>query len=363
MAPTVLTSHRVVSATVVKQSGTVIAMDRRACIMDRLRPETRVLEFGPLDRPMVTAADADVSYLDHASNAELAEKYAGNPDVTSANIPHIRYVIPDNDLSSIEQAGDRFDLVVASHVFEHLPNPIGWLRQVSRLLTPEGAVFLVVPDMRFTFDVMRRRTELADWVEGYLEIRDRPAARHIFEHFSVARQAHPEPLWAGSVTPADLPPLPNHSDGFGFEKARVSASREAYIDTHCSTFTPVSLIRLMTGVANLGVLDMHCSGFWPTATGDMEFGLLLTCREPDAPAPIAPTDLEGLARAVGFEGPFNPEALAARERQDHRFRAKLRAAQLAHRLKTRPPETYGFPDLDPVLHDASPHDSAPGARP
>ena len=333
-------------------------MDRRACIQSLLNSGTRVLEFGPLDRPLVTAADADVSYLDHASNAELAEKYAGNYDVDSGNIPHIRYVIPDNDLSPIERAGDRFDLVVASHVFEHLPNPIGWLRQVSRLLTSKGSVFLVVPDMRFTFDVMRRRTELADWVEGYLELRDRPAARHVFEHFSVARQAHPEPLWAGSVTPADLPRLPNHSDGFGFEKARVSTSRDAYIDTHCSTFTPVSLIGLMTGVADLGILNIHCSGFWPTVPGDMEFGLLLTCREPDAPAPIALTDLEALARAAGFEGPINPDDIAAREEQDHRFRARLGAAKLAYRIKTRAPETYGFPNLDPSLHDAS-----PGARP
>lgn len=333
-------------------------MDRRSCIQNLLSAQTRVLEFGPLDRPMVTRADADVSYLDHASNAELAEKYAGNPDVDTAGIPQIRYVIPDNDLSPIADAGDRFDLVVAAHVFEHLPNPIGWLRQVSRLLTSTGAVFLVVPDMRFTFDVMRRRTELSDWVEGYLEVRDRPAARHVFEHFSVARQADPEPLWSGTAIPADLPRLPNHSDGFGLEKARVSTSRAAYIDTHCSTFTPVSLIRLMTGVADLGMLDIQCSGFWPTAPGDMEFGLLLTCREPDEPAAIAPADLEALARTAGLSGPFTPEALAERERQDHRFRARLGAAKLAHRLTIRAPGTYGFPDLDAVLHDAS-----PGARP
>lgn len=295
-------------------------------------------------------------YLDHASNAELAAKYADDPAVDAAQIPNIQYVIPDNDLSPIEAAGDRFDLVVASHVFEHLPNPIGWLRQVSRLLSPKGAVFLVVPDMRFTFDVMRRRTDVADWVEGYLEFRDRPSARHIFEHFSTARQVHPDQLWSGSVSLEDLPHLPNHSPAFGLEKARVSASREAYIDTHCSTFTPVSFIGLMTGIADLGLLDLQCSGFWPTAPGDMEFGMLLTCREPDAPTPLNSSVLEGLARAVGFQGAFTSEALAERERQDHRFRARLAAAQTAHRLKTRNPDTYGFPDLDPAHHDVIPND-------
>jgi hypothetical protein len=338
-------------------------MDRRACIQSLLNASTRVLEFGPLDRPMVTPADADVSYLDHASNAELTEKYAGNPEVDAAQIPPIKYVIPDNDLTPIEQADDRFDLVVASHVFEHLPNPIGWLRQVSRLLTPTGAVFLVVPDMRFTFDVMRRRTELGDWVEGYLEARDRPAARHIFEHFSVARAVHPDQMWSGSVPPSDLPRLPNHSNAFGLEKARVSTSGEAYIDTHCSTFTPVTLIGLLQGVADLGLLDIHCSGFWPTATGDMEFGFLLKCGEPETPAPIPMAALEDLARTAGFQGHFTMEAVTDRQEQDHRFRARLRASELAYRLKAATPNRYGFPDLDPSHHDAAPHNVVPGVCP
>lgn len=65
--------------------------------------------------------------------------------------------------SLVEQCRDLapFDYAVASHVFEHLPNPVGWLRDVAALLVPRGVIALAVPDRRFTFDFFRRETTAA----------------------------------------------------------------------------------------------------------------------------------------------------------------------------------------------------------
>jgi 2-polyprenyl-3-methyl-5-hydroxy-6-metoxy-1,4-benzoquinol methylase len=59
----------------------------------------------------------------------------------------------------------RVDLVIVNHVLEHLADPIGTLAQLGRLLTPQGRLYIDVPD-----------------VEAYAGIQDLHLA-HIF-HFS-----------------------------------------------------------------------------------------------------------------------------------------------------------------------------------
>lgn len=315
-------------------------MDRRACITDILSAESRILEFGPLDRPLVAPDEARVAFVDHAPRALLVEKYRNDPAVDVDRLPEIEHVIPDNDLTPIIDAGARFDLVVACHVFEHLPNPLLWLDQVATLLDPEGALLLVVPDRRFTFDIARRPTAPADWVEAWLERRTRPAARHVFEHFADARQVDAAALWAGRST--DWPPLPNHAPVFGLEKARISSTGTAYIDTHCSVFTPDEMIGLCRGAAELGLFRFRFDGFWPTAPGDAEFGLRL--RPLPAVEPPALADAtEEQARAAGLRGGFDAATLAALAAADHRFAARLRSRLLRDHLAATGLARHAFP--------------------
>jgi 2-polyprenyl-3-methyl-5-hydroxy-6-metoxy-1,4-benzoquinol methylase len=42
-------------------------------------------------------------------------------------------------------AGEPFDLITSSHVHEHVPDPVGFLSALLRLLRPGGVVFLEVP--------------------------------------------------------------------------------------------------------------------------------------------------------------------------------------------------------------------------
>lgn len=44
--------------------------------------------------------------------------------------------------------GVRFDLVILSHLFEHLSDPAGALRQLAGLLSPRGLLFIEVPGLR-----------------------------------------------------------------------------------------------------------------------------------------------------------------------------------------------------------------------
>lgn len=62
------------------------------------------------------------------------------------------------------------DYVLASHVLEHVANPVAALAEWYRVVRPGGLLYLVVPDRRFTWDQPRPLTSvdhlLADYVGG-----------------------------------------------------------------------------------------------------------------------------------------------------------------------------------------------------
>jgi hypothetical protein len=66
-------------------------------------------------------------------------------------------------------SGASQDFVISAHVIEHLLNPIGSIIQTMRVLKHLGHYLLIVPDMRFTFDVDRPEATLAHVLEDYEE--------------------------------------------------------------------------------------------------------------------------------------------------------------------------------------------------
>jgi SAM-dependent methyltransferase len=54
-----------------------------------------------------------------------------------------------------------FDFLLASHVIEHLANPLGALRAWGRVLRPGGVLVLLLPHRQATFDHRRPVTELS----------------------------------------------------------------------------------------------------------------------------------------------------------------------------------------------------------
>ncbi|MBU1808106.1 MAG: class I SAM-dependent methyltransferase [Candidatus Omnitrophica bacterium] len=59
------------------------------------------------------------------------------------------------------------DYVCASHVLEHLTNPIKAILEWTRILKPGGVIWLRIPDKRKTFDRTRNNTRLSHLIEDY----------------------------------------------------------------------------------------------------------------------------------------------------------------------------------------------------
>lgn len=97
-----------------------------------------------------------MTYVDMFSPEVARRYYPEIPDDVALVEPAI--VAPAHRIAEL---GDRSqDFVIASHLLEHVKDPIATLAEWHRGLKRGGTLYLVIPDMRGTFDVSRERTPL-----------------------------------------------------------------------------------------------------------------------------------------------------------------------------------------------------------
>jgi 2-polyprenyl-3-methyl-5-hydroxy-6-metoxy-1,4-benzoquinol methylase len=156
-------------------------MNRRSALLAGLQITTaRGLEIGPLTAAVISKEEGNVEYIDHLSTEELREKYAAQDGIDVNKIPIMDHVLEEGRLPR-HLIGGGYDYIVASHVFEHLPNPLGWLRDCAAILRSAGCLSLVIPDKRFTFDLTRSLTTMAELIESDLLDQRIPSVRQIYE--------------------------------------------------------------------------------------------------------------------------------------------------------------------------------------
>lgn len=87
-------------------------------------------------------------------------------DNFSSPIPYkVDYIADAHYLPGLESAS--LDYVCASHVLEHMTNPIKAILEWMRILKPGGMLWLKIPDKRKTFDINRKRTTLIHLIEDF----------------------------------------------------------------------------------------------------------------------------------------------------------------------------------------------------
>ena len=77
-------------------------------------------------------------------------------------------IIADLDTDRLSALDDESqDFVIASHVLEHLANPLAMLGEIHRVLRSGGVALVLLPDRRRTFDRDRRPTPVQHLVAEY----------------------------------------------------------------------------------------------------------------------------------------------------------------------------------------------------
>jgi len=83
------------------------------------------------------------------------------------------------DLGGI--ADHAYDFVLSSHSLEHIANPVKAVREWTRVVKPRGAIIIILPDYRHTFDHRRRPTLVQHMIEDYERGTDERDLTHLPE--------------------------------------------------------------------------------------------------------------------------------------------------------------------------------------
>ncbi|GAC1338160.1 MAG: hypothetical protein NVSMB18_04120 [Acetobacteraceae bacterium] len=241
---------------------------RRARLLGSIEPgRSRGVEIGPLDNPAVRKTEGDIRYVDHTDRAGLIRNFPHLAADPSALV-EVDAVWGEKRLQDCLPGP--VDYVVASHVIEHVPDLLGWLGEVRAILAPGGQLRLAIPDRRYSFDILRRESDLADVLDAGLREARVPLPRAVLEFLLWTRPVSARDAWLGQVdTEALRRRRVSARDALGLAGEVLAAGR--YIDSHCWIFTPRSFGVLMEELSAGGLLGFECLDFHDTAVFDYEF--------------------------------------------------------------------------------------------
>lgn len=230
----------------------------------------QILEIGALSAPTYDDDEGqDVRHLDWFSREELIELHGNDGERDPAAIPHIDYVIKSPLFG--EAIADHFDLVIANHVLEHVPDAIRWLQQIEKISTDGGRLFLAIPDRRYTFDYLRPESTFVDLLRTHDQRLDRADFYHVLSSILYHRPVFAPDAWAGRIAEAlaqSRLPVP-------MAIARARELAKTYTSVHCHVFTRDSFERVFADLAESGLTSWQIEAIEGVARNQCEFHVLL----------------------------------------------------------------------------------------
>lgn len=240
------------------------------------------LEIGPLADPLVPRSDGRITYVDQADTPSLRRTYADNPRVDVERLVEVDAVWGERTLLECLD-GRTVDYVMASHVAEHVPDLVTWLKEVREVLNPGGQVRLALPDIRFSPDALREETRLVDVLAAWILRARRPQVRDVLDfRLHEASAVDAASIFAGTAELGDVVPDHTFRDAYlAALHARIHA--DEYFDVHCLAVQAGSFARLMEKLAAHGLLQLACTRMIDTAPPLFEFyAFMMPCDDPMA---------------------------------------------------------------------------------
>ncbi len=232
----------------------------------------KMLEIGAFASPTFEQSERDIKFMDWSSTEELIQTLEDNPE-KAKKVVRVDYAIKDKNFANYIE--EKFDLVIANHVVEHIPDLIRWLQNISQILNDEGSIFLAVPHKEYTFDKIRSITSLTQIIRNYLEDLKTPSVYQVFDHIYFRR-----PISVGSdVWNNNFQHLIDDKQFNSADEALQVAQRliaqKGYVDAHCNVFSCESFIEICTELKLSGYINLEVVGFENVKKPYNEFMIIL----------------------------------------------------------------------------------------
>jgi SAM-dependent methyltransferase len=131
------------------------------------------VEIGALHSPLrIPHPRARVLYVDYKTPAQLRRDY---PELD--RIAPVDLITPGATLAAI--APHSLDFIIANHVIEHLPDPIGSLLCWHEKLRPHGLLFMAYPVAAHCPDKVRKITPVAHFFDDHARRIETPRDEHL----------------------------------------------------------------------------------------------------------------------------------------------------------------------------------------
>jgi SAM-dependent methyltransferase len=257
------TEPNFVHASTPKEPRFVNRNDKVLCSIDR---SMRILELGPLTNPIAPKSDGWLtSVVDHGSREQLVEKYRNDSSVDTSLIGDVDIVWSQGPLEAAvpRELHGTFGAFIASHVFEHIPDPIGLLRSLEQLLRPAGVVSLAIPDKRFCFDFFRPLSSVGELLDAHARKAVRHPRKALFDHVAYSIRADGESAFSHRR-------LRDIDFAHSLEQAKAHFDLHGggedgpYADVHGWVFTPSSFALAMLELSALNAIDFTVVRSFPS---------------------------------------------------------------------------------------------------
>jgi Methyltransferase domain len=232
-------------------------MGRNETLLRGLEPGvSRILEIGPSFNPVAPKRDGWLTTIvDHTDRRGLLAKYGALPSDVLSRVEEVDRVWTAGPLEMLlqDQLG-AFDAIIASHVIEHIVDPIAFFDSASRLSNERGRIALAVPDRRLCFDCLRPVSTTGQMIAASRSKRQRHSLAAVFDHTAYHATYDGNLGWGRDV--GHEPQLTATLGAAWDAIADYDETRPGeYIDVHGWVFTPRSFECLILDLHGLGVID------------------------------------------------------------------------------------------------------------
>lgn len=237
-------------------------MNRTEKVLKHIKKNGYGVEIGPSHNPIAPKRDGYKTHIiDHLSREGLQQKYKDH-GVNLDSIEEVDFVWANESYTDLTGKQKYYDWIIASHVIEHVPDLIGFLKDCDSILKDDGVISLVIPDKRFCFDHYRPLTTVSRVIDNHMAGSTIHSAGIVAEYFlnvvSKAGQIAWTPDFSGEYQMV-------HSLEDALRGMDSVIKHNAYLDIHTWCFVPSSFRLMIRDLVELGLISFKEICFYPTS--------------------------------------------------------------------------------------------------